>query len=556
MIDGAGLTEDQELDPRLQIAVDAVRELVPPAEACTRVIARARQFRPRQRTWLVRVAMPVTAAAILVMGVVAFWAGTADVLADVAAAVAERPWLHGVATNAEGDSQHEFWFSSQECIMATRQDSTVFFLDQKQGVMDVWSGGSHVDDVIVRKPLDAAQQRLFQTARNSLQALLMGDVQGVATSKNERIASRTRRREQVDGQELIVHRLAVETADDPTDRTLTLAVDPQSDLPQWYELQFEDERFRFDLSYPEKGPYTIYGLGVPRTAKVQTQRPSDDLERVLAAMKRARTKFDAYRGLTISAVKSADPRDGGGGIFDATAHQGAKWRVDRLRIPASWMIHARVPDEQDPAHWWLEQIRQFGSYPTLISDGSQQWLFTAVPADPPREDPDNPGLMKIESLKRQNRGALYPADDPFPYSTHELPHFVGYHDAYATDMMRTVKIVANPRSGPENTILLEVRQVNGEAGQRFWVDPARSYLVVRREYLKNHNGVLRTDGVLEVVRSAVSPQGFWYPTVVRSPDSSVHMETGVRSDSYTRFYLDFDAELPDKLFDADKAAME
>lgn len=555
MSNGPVLTDDHELDPRLQFAVDAVRASVPPPEACSRVIARARQLRPRQRSWPVRLAMPVTAAAILV-GAVAFWLGTADLLADVAAAVAERPWLHGVATNAEGGSQQEFWYSAQEGIMATRQDSTVLFLDQKQGVMDLWSGGSNADDVIVRKPLDAAQQRLFQTARDGLRALLMGDLQGVASSKNERIVSHSRQREQVDGQEQIIHRLVVETADDSTVQTLTLAVDPQSDLPQWYELQLQDERLRFDLSYPEQGPYTIYGVRVPRTAKVQTQRPSDDLERVLAAMKRARTKFDAYRGLTISAVKSADPRDGGGGIFDATAHQGTKWRVDRLRIPASWMIRARVPDEQDPAHWWLEQISQFGNHPTLISDGSQQWLFTAVRADPPREDPENPGLVKIESLKRQNRGALYPADDPSPYSMHELPHFVGYHDGYATDMMRTATVIANPPSGPENTILVEVRQVNGEAGQRFWVDPARSYLVVRREYLRNHNGVLRTDGVLEVVQSAVSPQGFWYPTVVRSPDSSIHMETGVRSDSYTRFYLDFDAELPDKLFDADKAAME
>ncbi len=50
----------------------------------------------------------------------------------------------------------------------------------------------------------------------------------------------------------------------------------------------------------------------------------------------------------------------------------------------------------------------------------------------------------------------------------------------------------------------------------------------------------------------VSPSGLSYPVVVRQVENVVPLGTGGKSDTYLRFYVDFDAEVPDELFEVSK----
>ena len=66
--------------------------------------------------------------------------------------------------------------------------------------------------------------------------------------------------------------------------------------------------------------------------------------------------------------------------------------------------------------------------------------------------------------------------------------------------------------------------------------------------LKTGQGEDSKQGLVEMKQLTLSPSGLWYPVVVRHV-KNVHNNNGRSEDSYTRYYLDFDAEIPDTLFD-------
>jgi hypothetical protein len=59
------------------------------------------------------------------------------------------------------------------------------------------------------------------------------------------------------------------------------------------------------------------------------------------------------------------------------------------------------------------------------------------------------------------------------------------------------------------------------------------------------------EGASEVVTSVRTPQGLSYPTMVRIIGNAISLEDNSRSDTYIRYYLQFQVEIPDKLFDAE-----
>jgi hypothetical protein len=107
------------------------------------------------------------------------------------------------------------------------------------------------------------------------------------------------------------------------------------------------------------------------------------------------------------------------------------------------------------------------------------------------------------------------------------------HDATLVDIIKTANVT------PKST-----------SPQRYWLDPQRGNLMVRKEQFL----VSKPDesvGASEVLSAARTPQGLWYPTAVRLIGNSVSIEDNTRSDTYVRYYLEFDAEIPDELFQAE-----
>ncbi len=51
---------------------------------------------------------------------------------------------------------------------------------------------------------------------------------------------------------------------------------------------------------------------------------------------------------------------------------------------------------------------------------------------------------------------------------------------------------------------------------------------------------------------SLSPSGLWYSGVVREVQNSVNLDDETSSDTYLRYYVDFEAKIPDELFDVHK----
>lgn len=83
---------------------------------------------------------------------------------------------------------------------------------------------------------------------------------------------------------------------------------------------------------------------------------------------------------------------------------------------------------------------------------------------------------------------------------------------------------------------------------RYWIDPNRGYLCMRWEMASDAAAADSGPGTYLLEEVSRSPQGHWYPTTVRVK-SAIRHEDGTTEDQLFRFYLDFAAEMPDRLFE-------
>jgi hypothetical protein len=80
---------------------------------------------------------------------------------------------------------------------------------------------------------------------------------------------------------------------------------------------------------------------------------------------------------------------------------------------------------------------------------------------------------------------------------------------------------------------------------RLWLDPKRDYVVIRWDLVgvgETGNEEILSSTVIEEVKQ--SPRGVWYATRFR-----VKAVAPVEHDQVFNVYIDFDAEVPDSLFD-------
>ena len=122
----------------------------------------------------------------------------------------------------------------------------------------------------------------------------------------------------------------------------------------------------------------------------------------------------------------------------------------------------------------------------------------------------------------------------------------------------TAKLDSPPNDGPPDSLLVRyeatsaVSEPRAFREMRYWVDPGKGYVTLK-EVL---TGARDPDGSTTTVTTTredlrQSPRGIWYPTLVR--EKVVRERPGGASDvqeKVTRFFVDFNAELPDDLFRA------
>ena len=194
--------------------------------------------------------------------------------------------------------------------------------------------------------------------------------------------------------------------------------------------------------------------------------------------------------------------------------KGEKWRVERAtQYPNS------VPDSDDVdrTEWWLETAGKLPHRPQMMCDGATTYR------------------------KRDGAWKALPSALPFPIFYGSTPEYVCRPPLGIPNANVQPRLSGDNKDGPPGSIALEL-QTGGRTFQRFFIDPQKNILL---QWAAGGGG---TPNLVE--KTAKSPRGHWYAKEVRRVGA--RRPTDKRfpvSDEIVRFYVDFDAELPNRLFD-------
>ena len=190
------------------------------------------------------------------------------------------------------------------------------------------------------------------------------------------------------------------------------------------------------------------------------------------------------------------------------------------------------------------------SFPEEIWDGKRLWNFEPN-WDHSQKHPADPNAIRIESLKAISGVPMDPVDPVMNFgSTVKLPERWAYESLHRGEWLGRRAETLETKLGEIPMTRVEIRETYGASPKspinRYWLDPARDNMEVRKESFP----MSQPDQVrgTEVFTAARSPQGLWYPTTLRDIKGATSIETGVSSDWFLRYYLEFDVKMPDELF--------
>ncbi|MFI5456204.1 MAG: hypothetical protein ACHRXM_12220 [Isosphaerales bacterium] len=495
--------------------------------------------------WLVAACVLVAAG----LGIFNVLARPVNAWARVAQAMQEKTWIH-VVSQVSKDFSSESWISPRFQIEAYKYDhgpeeSGTEYHDLKMGIKTQYVPG---ENTIYRLPEGPAFRKHLAVELMAFDQLLRGEIFKISPIPDTEIVGQTSREVVDQGKTWKEYELTVRGLGTPeTLRRMWLQVDPRTGLPRTWDVEVGGgAKIRQVLDYPDFGPADILAMGVPAAAKRVDRIPSDDLNRLLTALKVGRNRFDDYCGYSWS--EGTTPPN-----VKRVWRKGRKWRVDcdlpRVTTKAALFEYDKVPNDADLA-WWQRRDKDVIYEPQAICDGQTIWYYNYKP-QPLR--PDKPYSSKLESVTSQPvYGSL---DDPRMPWPHLLPEQLGHRSVDVPDNEREFLLEPKPDDGPPNTVRLRVRiaksnDPNRPDFYRLWVDPEKNYLALRSEMSVYERGNLQSKiayvDTQVLTDFARSPSGFWYPTrVVRTTSNSKHEQV-------TRFTLDFEAQIPDRLFEPPK----
>ena len=489
--------------------------------------------------------------------------------AQVASAVLNQPWIHSRSVSGNVDLG-ESWFSPAKGISASRRPESIEYRDYRSQVYYTYNPAEGVlyrGPTAERVPLGdpesmiTAIKVLLQNGRTVDRPLerlgFLGsqrDEMKVIDQKVERVTEQ--------GHGWLEYRLTVKHVASTEPLRMVFRVDLGTKLPelcrmegQWYGKPLAMETH---FAYPERGPADIYDLGVPKATKLVDRVPTGDLERILNALKVGRERMDDYRAVFVNRMEGIDyawwtER------LTVFYRKGYRFRTDFIGGPKGKPTTVQRPAEgEDLAKWWSARSKLFVFYPgyVLLESAFYSSVTKAV------QDPDGSEHLDIVSVNKTNYntkpGEMVPVDYSMrPEFACRPPMGIGREDIEPL-------IDMHPTEGPPGCILLRIRHTStkdrivekntgGIADEtRYWLDPERDYIVMRWDMIHpDGNGkevVIESDLTEGVARS---PHGVWYATKIRRKNT-VNAGTAKSSDQVYHIYVEFDAQLPDSLFEPPK----
>ena len=180
-------------------------------------------------------------------------------------------------------------------------------------------------------------------------------------------------------------------------------------------------------------------------------------------------------------------------------------------------------------------------------------------------DPDGSHHKEITRVSEYNRN-MRPGD-LLPVDWSLRPEFACRPPLGIPHETLEAVLEPNPKEGPAGTILLRIRRVgpkrpwterNAEGkplppppdAYRNWLDPKRDYAIVRHDMLGDFDSSGKEKAITTLIdEMARSPQGTWYATRIRRKGAVTVPSEGKTYDDITDLYIDFNATLPDSLFE-------
>jgi hypothetical protein len=506
-----------------------------------------------------------SAAALVLAVLAAIMLPRQTTLAEVATAVLDQPWVH-LHTKVQDHHEGDEWFSISRQVWASRHPGSIQYEDYRLQLYDWFKPD---ENVIYRGPvvwrsragdlesMTSALRLLVQQGRPPDKPLPALDILGPERDAMKVTDQRVDRVVE-EGQAWLDYKLTVTEPKSDQPVRILFRIDTVSRLPRISRVEGVRDgkpmvvETRFD--YPEKGPIDVYDLGAPRTAKMVDRVPTDDIKGILDTLRAGRERMDDYRAVFVKRLEGID-------YMWWTEEPEIFYRKgDRFRRDFGWdragnrAAIKRPADAEDLGKWWMERSKAFQYFPVSVVRGST--TFTSMLKSV--TDPDGSVHQHIESVSRSEYtnvpGEMYPPEWSM------RPEFACRPPLGIGDPHQEPVIDLKPKEGPAGCILLTVRHTSTQGrvnergiglvdGSRYWMDPARDYIVMRWDWVMRDQGgkerVIESDTIEETARS---PQGVWYATKFRRHFPTTDGKPG-QSDQIYYIYLDFKAELPDSLFD-------
>jgi hypothetical protein len=484
--------------------------------------------------------------------------------AEVAAAVLRQPWIH-VRTVFADKHVVEGWYSPGKDLAASVSPDSIQFQDYR---------------VNLNYSYDPAKRTLYRlpecrpAERGFIESMIA--VLGVIAQKEHvpgkpleeltflgrywgqmKVLDQQLEKVTENGQPWLDYRLTVSRSDLPDPLQMLFRVDAKARLlrlcrvtgrekgqPATCEMQFD---------YPQTGPADIYAVGVPRSAPLVDRVPAGDLKRIFDSLRAGRERMDNYRAICVDIAEGIDNDWWTNETPRLFYRKGDRFRSDGVIARPGDAAPSKPAADADMGKWWHNRLASFRCYPHTVIRGSTTYHSRVAPVT----DPDGSQHVDLVSVDpSESSGEIFPAEySMMPEFGCRPPTGIGGQDSEPV-------INLHPADGPKGCILLSVRytsqrdRINGKGigipdESRFWLDPARDDIVLRWDILHFDASGKETPvagGSYTVEETARSPQGVWYATKIRRKNAG-RTAGGKAIDDVYHLYVDFDADLPDKLFD-------
>ncbi len=348
---------------------------------------------------------------------------------------------------------------------------------------------------------------------------------------------------------------------------LFFRVDATTKLPNIFRIETSldgkaiTRETRFE--YPADGPADVYALGIPKTVELVDRTPSEETKRILEALETGRRRMENYRAVVED--RSTQQQDNGWETqFPRVVYRkGNKFCTVMAHWSGDYPMPKKPASDENMSAWWQARLKQFQFWPWAIHNGPTLYNINVqgVTGADGVEYPEVKSVHKTDMVNLRITSWSYFEWSPELICRPDLPIPI-------QDMEPVLD--KNPQEGPPDTILLRVRcidhidpertldgrEITIPDAYRYWLDPAKDYVVVRFDMLSGDEpGKEEIISSKEIEDFARSPGGVWYATRYRSRNKATSEadEKQLHGDKYLEwehyFYVDFDVNIPDAMFE-------